>query len=141
MGSSILSEVDEHLDSQDGALHPLLASFRLVKGLSALAPAQRAERSDFVQLAHHVDPAVQRTLRDRRSSGHAAEFVDPPPLTHSGHSPGSGVASLVVTTLLAVPVGALQSHPNAQAASLKTVSRRDRGPSAVSGAGLLSRVP
>ena len=42
MGSSILSEVDEHLDSQDGALHPLLASFRLVKGLSALAPAQRA---------------------------------------------------------------------------------------------------
>src|ERR1700738_3364961 len=42
MGSSILSEVDEHLDSQDGALHPLLASFRLGKGLSALAPAQRA---------------------------------------------------------------------------------------------------
>src|SRR5580704_12932966 len=42
MGSSILSEVDEHLDSQDGALHPLLASFRLVKGLSGLAPAQRA---------------------------------------------------------------------------------------------------
>src|ERR1700730_15458808 len=42
MGSSILSEVDEHLDSQDGALHPLLASLRPVKGLSGLAPAQRA---------------------------------------------------------------------------------------------------
>src|SRR5580692_11475774 len=51
MGSSILSEVDEHLDSQDGALHPLLASLRLVKGLSALAPAQRAGAQRLCALA------------------------------------------------------------------------------------------
>src|SRR5580692_10680091 len=56
MGSSILSEVDEHLDSQDGALHPLLASFRLVKGLSALAPAQRAGAQRLCALALRDKP-------------------------------------------------------------------------------------
>src|SRR6516165_1488733 len=64
MGSSILSEVDEHLDSQDGALHPLLASFRLVKGLSALAPAQRAGAQRLCALAHNADsPAAPKLTR------------------------------------------------------------------------------
>src|ERR1700731_2479901 len=76
MGSSILSEVDEHLDSQDGALHPLLASLRLVKGLSALAPAQRAGAQRLCALARSAFDRTAASRSDRRGSGHAARIID-----------------------------------------------------------------
>src|SRR5580700_9473077 len=84
MGSSILSEVDEHLDSQDGALHPLLASFRLVKGLSALAPAQRAGVPRLCALARTAIVAMRQFGSDRGYSGHIFNIVDPTLVTHLG---------------------------------------------------------
>src|SRR6516164_5025514 len=52
MESSILSEVDNTSDSQDGLSTRLLLSSQLATNLSALAPAKRAGAQRLCALAH-----------------------------------------------------------------------------------------
>src|ERR1700738_1418788 len=91
MGSSILSEVDEHLDSQDGALHPLLASFRLVKGLSALAPAQRAGAQRLCALPRSTGDRSAVFGSDQGKCGHAARLFRSSRLTHDFTCRGAAI--------------------------------------------------
>ena len=97
MGSSILSEVERHLDSQDGALHCLSLFSRLVTAPSAHAPAQRAGAQRLRALAqsgHDRRKPIGRNdpkppsggLRSRGSSARCAytprfgyrEVMEPP---------------------------------------------------------------
>src|SRR5580704_7217593 len=61
MGSSVLSEVLDTLDSQDGALRPLPACSQLVKASRLLPPAQRAGAQRLCALAR-LGPRAKSAL-------------------------------------------------------------------------------
>ena len=72
-----------HLDSQDGALHLLLASSQLATASRLLPPRSGLERSDFVtwpEAAVHRDAAIRPQLEHNR---HSADIVNVPAATSS----------------------------------------------------------
>jgi hypothetical protein len=68
-------QVDEHLDSQDGALHLLLVSSRLATGLSAPAPAQRAGAQRLCALARNGRSMRAGECLFMGKSGRAADIT------------------------------------------------------------------